>query len=609
MKGLNSIVRQFLEEFGRPLLVLALLVAPLPAGAREGLAMHGAPALADGFAAFPYVNPDAPKGGTLTQAQLGSFDSVNPFIVKGVAAAGIRELVYESLMKRSLDEPFSLYGLIAQDVEVSPDRTRVTFRLRPEARFSDGVALTTDDVVFSLEILRREGRPNYREFYSKVLRLERPDARSITFVLDPAAQDRELPLILGLMPILPKHVFAKEIFDRTTLEPPIGSGPYRVESVEPGRRITYRRNLDYWGKNLAVNRGFNNVERLRFDYYRDETSAFEALKAGLIDLWQEQDATRWAEAYDFAALRKGAVQRVELPSGTPSGMYGFVFNTRRAPFNDPRIRRALTFLFDFPQVNRMLLHSAYRRIESYFDHSDLAANGPADMAERALLAPFPDAVTPAILAQGWIPPSGDDAVAVRENRRAALDLFEAAGYRLQSGRLVQTGTGRPFTFEILLANAAETRIALAYRAQLRRLGITMEIRLVDSAQFEMRRQHFEFDVTSFRWSGTLSPGNEQSFRWSAAAADSPGSYNVAGVKSAAVDALIGAVLRAESRDQLRTAVKALDRVLLSGAYVIPLFYAPYDHLAYRSEIKRPARPSLWGFDPAVTPLFWWRESR
>ena len=585
------------------------LALPAKAGdaPAQGLAMYGTPALSDRFDHFPYANPAAPKGGTLTQAAVGSFDSVNPFIVKGQAAAGIRELVYESLMKRSLDEPFSLYGLLAEHIEISTDRTRITFHLRPEAHFSDGVPLTAEDVAFSLDVLRREGRPNYREYYGKVIRIERPDSHTISFLIDPAAQDRELPLILGLMPVLPKHVFAKEPFDRTTFDPPIGSGAYRVETLDPGRRITYIRDPGYWGAGLSVNRGFNNFERLRFDYYRDETSAFEAFKAGLIDLWSEQDPGRWAEGYQFNALRAGSVQRAEIPSGTPSGMYGFAFNTRRAQFGDPRIRRALSLLFDFSQINRMLLQGAYQRIESYFDHSDLAAKGPADAGERALLAPFPDAVTPDILAQGWVPPRGDDPAATRENRRNALALFEQAGYVLENNRLVQRKTGTPFDFELLLTNPAEIRIALAFRAALARVGVLMEIRIVDSAQFEMRRQRFDFDVTSFRWSGTLSPGNEQIFRWGSAAADSPGSYNVAGIKNPAVDAMIGQVLKAQSRETLRTAVRALDRVLLSGAYVIPLFYLPYDRLAYRTAIRRPDRATLWGFDPLVTPLLWWRD--
>lgn len=567
--------------------------------------MHGEPALRAGFQHFPYAEPGAAKGGMLTQAVIGRFDSVNPFIVKGQAAAGIRELVYESLMKRSLDEPFTLYGLIAEHVETSEDRTRVSFRLRPEARFSDGARLTSADVAFSLALLRREGRPNYREYYAKVLRIERPDAHRITFILDPEAHDRELPLILGLMPILPEHVFRTQPFERTSLAPPIGSGAYRVEAVDPGRRITYVRDPRYWGADLAVNRGMNNFERLRFDYFRDETSAFEAFKAGLIDLWQEPDANRWAGGYAFNAFRAGLVKRTEIPSGTPSGMYGFVFNTRRAPFDDPHIRRALILLFDFPQINRMLLQGAYRRIESYFDHSDLAAKGPATEAERMLLAPFRNAVRDEILAQGWVPPAGDDPSAARRNRSAALALLREAGYRLEAGRLVRKADRAPLAFELLLTNAAEIRIALAWRAALARAGIAMEIRIVDSAQFEMRRQSFEFDVTSFRWSGTLSPGNEQIFRWGSPAADSPGSYNVAGIKSAAVDAMIGHVLKAESREELRTAVRALDRVLLSGAYVIPLFYLPYDRIAHRAALKRPARPTLWGFDPLATPLLWW----
>jgi peptide/nickel transport system substrate-binding protein len=585
--------------------ILVLLAGKASAG--SGLAMYGAPALPED-APFPYVDPAAPQGGMLTQAVTGSFDSLNPFIVKGEPAVGVREFVYESLMKRSLDEPFSLYGLIADDVAMSADRTTVSFQLRRGTHFSDGAPLTSADVAFSLDLLKRKGRPNLRDYYGKVLRIEMPGPGRIIFHLDPAAHDRELPLILGLMPILPKHIWVGQEFDRTSLTPPIGSGAYRVAALEPGRRITYARDPNYWGKDLAVNRGFNNFASLRFDYYRDTVSAFEAFKTGLADLRNETDANRWASGYDFPALRQRLVARAELPNGAPSGMYGFAFNTRRPVFADPRVRRALILLFDFPLINRMLLHDAYARIESYFDHSDLAAKGPASAGERALLAPFPGTVTEEIMALGWHAPPGGSASAARTNRRAALELFRQAGYALKNGMLTRFSDGTPFSFEILLTDPSEERLALAYEDALKTAGITARIRSVDSAQYEMRRQAYDFDMTPFRWTGTLSPGNEQSYRWGSAVADLPGSYNVAGVKSAAADAMIAHILAATSREDMKDAVHALDRVLLSGAYVVPLFFQPYDRVAYRSTIGRPQREPLWGFDPLAAPLHWWRAA-
>lgn len=586
-----------------PSLVAGLVAGPAPAAAprSDALAMHGAPALDAAAAALPYVNPDAPQGGSLTQAVIGSFDSLNPFIVKGVPAEGLRDLVYESLMKRSLDEPFSLYGLLARSVEMPADRSRITFRLRPEARFADGKPVSIDDVIFSLETLRAQGRPNHRLFYGKVKAVERVGNDGVTFILDTQTPDRELPLILGLMPVLPRHAFEKRPFNQTTLLFPLGSGPYRVESIEPGRRIVYARNQDYWGKDLWLNRGLYNFARVRFDYYRDETSAFAAFKAGQYDLRAETDAVRWATAYDFPAAKDGRIVREAIERRRPPGLYALVFNTRRPSFADRRVREALILLFDFPWINRTLLHGLYVRTESYFANSDLAATGPASAAERTLLATAGARVEPGLLDNGWIAPRGDDPRQTRANRKAAMALLEAAGFTLKDGLLHDPKTGAPFAFEILLAEPDEERIALTYASALAGLGITARVRSVDAAQLERRRLTYDFDMTSFRWSGTLSPGNEQAFRWGSVAAAAPGSYNYAGVNDPAVDALIRALLDAKTRAELVTATRALDRTLLSGAYVLPLFHLRNEQIAYTRRLAHPPTMPLWGVDPTT----WW----
>ena len=576
-------------------LVLAFTAASAEAAPRPAIAMHGEPALNPASAAsLPYADPDAPQGGSLTQAVVGTFDSLNPFIIKGVPADGLRELVFERLMKRSLDEPFTLYGLIAESIDTPPDRSRVTFRLRPEARFSDGTPVTADDVLFSFETLRDKGLPNYRLYFQGVTKVERPDARTVTFIFDSKARDRELPLMLGLLPVLSKRDFAKRAFGKTSLTPPLGSGPYVVERIEAGRSLVYRRNPIYWGQDLWLNRGLNNFARIRFDYFRDEEAAFGALRTGLVDLRIEDDGARWQQGYAFPAVRDGRVKRLALAHGRPSGMYGYVFNTRRTKLADPRLRHALILLFDFDWVNKNLLYGVFARITSFFDNSELAAKGPASAEERALLKPFPGAVTAEIMAKGFQPHAGGDAAHERANRRVALSLLAEAGYRLSAGKLVDSETGAPLSLEILLATPAEEHVALTYARALGAAGITATVRIVDAAQYERRLRSFDYDLVSFTWAGTLSPGMEQAYRWGSDTANAAGTYNFAGVNSKAVDALIRALVGAETRGALIAAARALDRVLLSGAYVMPLYYAPADRVAYSARIAPPRKPPLWG---------------
>ena len=583
--------------------LLLLLPGSALAEPQAGLAMHGEPFEVQGFTHFPYANPDAPKGGRVVFAVQGSFDSLNSLIVKGAAAEGVREYIYESLLARAYDEPFTLYGLIAESVETPADRSFVEFALRPEAKFSDGMPITVEDVIFSHALLRDHGRPNHRSYYKKVAKVEKTGERKVRFTFD-GSGDREMPLIIGLMPVLPRHLIDPERFERTSLIPQIGSGPYTIAKVDPGKSVSFKRDPDYWGRDLAINRGLYNFDEIRFDYYRDAGSMFEAFKSGLVRLRNEDDPTRWTEGYTFPAVRDGRVVKEELPVETPAGMSALVFNTRRPIFADPRVRKALITLFDFEWVNRTLYHGQYARTESYFARSELSSHGrPADRAERALLAPFAAEVTPAIMDGSFAFPVSDGTGENREGRREALQLLEAAGYQLTGGKLIKVATGEPFEFEILAATRGQERLLLTYARALKQVGIEARIRQVDSAQYQRRKQTYDFDMIQYFWPVSLSPGNEQSFRWGSEAAVTEGSFNYPGVKSAGVDAMIEALLRAGNRTGFVAAARALDRVLLSGDYVIPLFHLPRQWVAHWSDLKRPETTPLYGYQIDT----WWLE--
>ncbi len=587
------------------ILILGLLLFPGSGQAEPapGLAMHGKPHEGADFSHFPYVNPDARKGGRATFAVQGTFDSLNPFIIKGVSADGLRDYVYESLLARAYDEPFTLYGLIAEAVETPPDRSWVEFTLNPNATFSDGTPITVDDVIFSHAVLRDHGRPNHRSYYKKVTKVEKTGPRKVRFTFD-GSGDREMPLIMGLMPVLPHHLFTADTFEKTTLKPPIGSGPYVINKVDPGKSITYKRDPNYWGRDLPVNRGRYNFDEIRFDYYRDAGAMFEAFKSGLVTFRDENDPTRWTEGYDFPALRDGRVVKEALPLETPAGMAALVFNTRRPPFADPRVRQALIKLFDFEWVNRTLYHGQYARTESYFARSELSSHGrPADATERKLLRPYPGAVKPEIMDGSFSFPVSDGTGENREGRIEALKLLEAAGYVLKDGVLVNAATGEPFTFEILAATRAQERLLLTYARALKQVGIDARIRQVDSAQYQRRKQTYDFDMIQYFWPVSLSPGNEQSFRWGSNAAKTEGSFNYPGVENAAVDAMIAALLKAKNRDDFVSATRALDRVLLSGDYVVPLFHLPRQWVAYWRDLKRPEKTPLYGYQIDT----WWLE--
>jgi peptide/nickel transport system substrate-binding protein len=571
--------------------------------ARHALAMHGEPALPEGFTRLPYANPAAPKGGRFVQGVLGTFDNLNPFIVKGIALPSIRGYVVESLMARGFDEPFTLYGLLASSVETDPQRSYVTFRLNPAARFSDGRPVTAEDVIFSWKLMRDKGRPNYRTYYAKVTKAEIVGEQGVRFDLS-GSDDRELPLILGLMPIFAKHALVPESFEETSFQAPLGSGPYSVGEVDPGKSVTLKRNPDYWGRDLAINRGFWNFDEVRFDYYREANSNLEAFKRGLYDFRTELDPARWQTAYKFPAVRDGLVIKEALPTGLPKASNYLVFNTRRPAFRDERVREAISFLFDFEWINHSYFFDLYRRTVGYFDDSELSSHGrPADAREKALLAPFGDAVRSDVMQGTWSPPVSDGSGRDRATLKRALDLFAAAGYELRGTKLVERTSGQPLAFEIMVTARDEERLALLFSQSLKRAGIAARVRLVDAVQFEGRRLNYDFDMIDNRWDQSLSPGNEQAFYWGSAAADQPGTRNYMGVKSAAVDGMIAALLKAQTREDFVAAVRALDRVLISGFYTIPLFHLPEQWIARWARIVRPATTSLFGYLPET----WWSE--
>ena len=584
-------------------------IGPASAEPLHALAMHGAPALPADFTHMPYANPDAPKGGRLVQGLLGTFDSLNPLIVRGIAVQQVRGqgfergYVYESLMTRGDDEAFTLYGLLAKSVETDDARSYVTFHLDPKARFSDGQPVTPEDVLFSWALLRDHGRPGHREYYSKVAKAEALDPLTVRFDFGGVA-DRELPLILGLMPILPKHATDVASFEETTLTPLIGSGPYRITDVKPGASVTFTRNPDYWGRDLPVNRGFWNFDEIRLDFYRDANAQFEAFKRGLYDFRVENEPLRWHEGYDFPAARDGQVIRDTIKPGVPQPSEYLVFNTRRPMFSDIRVRQALTLLFDFEWINRNYFFDLYARSAGFFAGSELSAYGrPADDSERELLKPFASHIPPDILDGSYRLPVTDGSGRDRVTLRSALNLLSQAGYALDGTVLRQRSTKLPLTFEILVSTRDQERIALAYQRDLKRAGIEVSVRSVDAVQFDQRRLGFDFDMIQNRWDQSLSPGNEQWLYWGSAAADSQGSRNYMGARDPAIDAMIEALLAARRRPGFVSAVRALDRALISGFYVIPVFNVREQWIARWNRIERPATTALTGYLPET----WWQR--
>jgi peptide/nickel transport system substrate-binding protein len=570
--------------------------------------MHGAPALPKDFDHFPYADPAAKKGGRLRVGVPGTFDSLNPFNVKsGTAAQGLVGNVFQGLMARSQDEPFTLYPLIAQSIDIDPARTQVTFHLDPRAHFSDGKPITSEDVLFSFDLLKRKGRPQQRIAFGLVKSATAPDARTVKYDLT-GVGDRELPLILAIMPVLPKHATDVERFSDATLARPIGSGPYVVAGAQAGARLLLKRDPNYWGADAPSQRGFYNFDEIDLQYFRDGNSLFEAFKAGLIDYREETSTTRWSTGYDFPSLREGRIAKESLKNENPKGLNGFVFNTRRALFKDVRLREAFGMMFDFEWVNANYYAGLYTRTKSFFDESELSSSGrPASEKERALLAPWPEAARADILEGEWRPPVSDGSGRDREMAKRALELLAAAGYRLNGDRLAKDG--EPVSFEIMVKDRDQERLALAYASSLARIGVELRVRLVDDVQYQRRRQKFDFDMMIGQYVASASPGNEQRMRWSSATANQESSFNLAGAASPAIDGMISALLAAQSREDFVTAVRAYDRVLLSGFYVVPLFHASEQWIAHSTDIARPERLPRYGaplFGPTLES--WWRKN-
>ncbi len=596
----------------KAVVVIALALAGAQGALAESTTSHGLSIFGDlkygpDFRHFDYVNPDAPKGGTARLGHAGSFDNLNPLIVKGTDLRGIGGsamlLPVESLMTSAEDEPDSMYGLIAETVELAEDRSWAVFSLRPQARWHDGSPITADDVVFSFETLVAEGEPGFRLSYRDVERVEALARDQVRFTFAPGAT-RDLPNLVAGMPILSKAYYTANVFDETTLEPPLGSGPYRFGRVDQGRVLVYERVKDYWGRELPVNRGRYNFDTIRFDFYRDRTIEFEAFKAGEYDFREEFTSKTWATGYDAPSVREGLIRRETLPDESPSGTQAFFLNTRLAKFADRQVRQALGYAFDFEWTNENLFFGLYDRTASMFENSDLRARGPITDAERALLEPFRAELPEAVFGEAYAPPATDGSGNIRQGLMRARELLDQAGWTVDDGRLVDPA-GAQMTIEFMIDTPLFERIIAPYVANLKRLGIDARIRIVDSAQFMSRAQTYDYDVMISRFTMRRTPGVEQRNFWGSDAVDNPGGNNLAGVRHPAVDSLIERLGTAQSRAELKTIVGALDRVLTWNHYTVPQWYKASHFVAYWDKFGRPetkARFSLgfldtWWVDP------------
>jgi len=574
----------------------------------HGIAMHGDPALPPDYKHFGYVNPDVKKGGHIAYGVVGTFDNLNPFILKSMrtTARGMWDpefgnLVYESLMQRSRDEAFTMYGLIAETAEWDDDRTFIQFNLNPRARWADGVPITPEDVIFSFELLRDKGRTPFSLRLDGVEKVEKVGERGVRFTFNDKA-DRETPLLIaGYSPILPKHAIDVETFDRTSLAFPLGSGPYKVKEVKPGEKIVYARDPNYWAKDLPSKVGFDNYDEISVEYFLQDNSLFEAFKKGEIDLYQEGNPTKWTRGYDFPAALSGAVVKDAIKPKTPSGMFGFVFNTRRPLFQNRDLRKGLTLVFDFEWVNRSLFENAYKRTQSYWQNSELSSMGvAADAREREIAGPALSRIDADILDGTHLLPTTDASGRDRKVLRQAMDSFEKAGYVIKGGQMVD-GAGKPLTFEIMTQNADQEKLALAYQRFLTALGVKATIRTVDDSQYQSRTQTFDYDVIVKAFPSSLSPGRDQISYWSSTMRDRPGSSNFAGLADPDVDRILDAILTARTAEDFRSAVRLHDRMLLSGYYVVPLYHLGEQWVAHSKHIARPQAVPLYGFQ---FPTWW-----
>ncbi|MHA1539340.1 MAG: extracellular solute-binding protein [Alphaproteobacteria bacterium] len=566
----------------------------------HALTLHGKPKYSKNFKHFDYVNPKAPKGGKMTAAAVGGFDSLNGFLLKGQSAAGIG-MIYDTLLTSSKDEAFTEYGLLAEEIYVPKSHRWVVFKLRKEARFHDGMPVTAKDVKFSFNILREKGHPFYQSYYKDVKEVKVLDARRIQFVFK-TGKNRELPLIIGQIPILPKHFWEEKDFGAVSLDVPLGSGPYRVKTVNPNRSISYERVKNYWGRKLAVNKGRYNFSEIQYDYYRDATVALEAFKAGEYDFRQENIAKTWATAYDFPDLRAGKVIKQEIKHENPTGMQGLFFNTRRDLFKNPQVREALSYAFDFEWMNKNFFYNSYKRTNSYFSNSELAAENVPTGAVRKILNKYRKQLPKKIFKTAYTVPQTDGSGRSRENLKIAKTLLEKSGWVVKKGKLVNAKTGAPFVFEILLINPSFERITGMFKKNLGVLGIAAQVRVVDSAQYQKRLDRYDFDMIVHVVGQSLSPGNEQKQYWHSENKDRTGGRNLAGVDNPVVDRLTDKILTLSSRKALISYTKALDHVLLAGYYVIPHWHLDRHRIAYKNKFKRPKTPPKYGLGVVDT---WW----
>ncbi len=587
-----------LHGCGALLLTLAGLAVAEP---KYAITLYDEPAKypAD-FTHFSWVNPDAPKGGVLRLAGVGGFDSLNPFIPRGNSADQLG-LIYDSLTFHSPDEPFTEYGLLAEKIEKAPDNSYVRFYLNPKARFHDGKPVTAEDVVFTFNTLVEHGDPMYRHYYADVAKVEAEDTQRVRFDFKHSG-NRELPLILGQIQVLPKHYWDGRDFGKTNLEPPMGSGPYRIAKVDAGRTIRYERVKDWWAKDLPVVRGYYNFDAIDIDYYRDTSVALEAFKAGQFDFNLEYSAKDWATGYEGPALRAGKIVKESLVNHNPTGMQGFAFNIRRPVFQDRRVREAIAQLFDFEWANKQLFFGSYKRTSSYFENSEMAAHQMPDAAELKILEPLKDQVPAEVFTQVFRPPVSDGSGIIRDQKRRAYQLLMEAGYKIENDRMVGPD-GKPLGFEIMIAQANLERVILPFKRNLAELGIDLQIRRVDVSQYINRLRSRDFDMIPATWGQSNSPGNEQMEFWHSRSADSAGSRNFIGLRDPAIDKLVEGLIRADSRQSLVEHARALDRVLLWGHYVVPNYYVDTWRVAYWNHFQRPATTPLYDYG-----LFtWWQN--
>ncbi|WP_054308729.1 extracellular solute-binding protein [Mesorhizobium sp. 1M-11] len=595
-------------------LTAALLLASSPSALAEpkhGIAMQDEPKLPAGFTHFPYANPDAPKGGNITYCVVGSFDNLNPFIIKSLrtTARGMIDtiygnLVFEPLMQRNFDEPFGLYGLLADSVDMDPERKWIEFHIDPKAKWSDGQPVTPEDVLFTYDVFTEKGRPPYSDRMKRVEKLEKTGERSVRFTFNELS-DREFPLIIAMTPIIPKHAFDKDTFDRTTLKPLIGSGPYTVDKVVPGQRIIFKRNPDYWGKDTPSKRGFDNFDRITIEYFLNSNAQLEAFKKGICAVNMETDPVKRERDMDFPAFKRGEVVAETFKSGIPPVVTGFLFNTRLPKFANVEVRHALGMLYDFEWANKNLFNNRYARLKSFWQDSELSALGhPAGDKEKELLAPYPGRVPADVMDGTWLPPVTDGSGQDRKVLKTAFEILKGQGYHIENGQMLDP-QGEPFAFEILTSSQDEERLASLYQRTLGKIGIAVSIRSLDGDQIQSRKQRYDFDVLigASGFNNSLSPGIEQRFRWGSEAAKVDGSFNLAGVAEPAVDSAINAMLNARTKEDFVAAVRVLDRLLISGNYMVPMQYNPDQWVAYWKYLEHPKVTPLFGYQLPV----WWRK--